>query len=56
MTLTIPNLRWFDLVVVLRTDNDLLHPRLEKRGYSQKKVALSTCGFCPTANTGMDLV
>lgn len=30
--------RWFDLVVVLRTDNDVLYPRLEARGYSQKKV------------------
>mmetsp|Transcript_47275 Transcript_47275/g.115128 ORF Transcript_47275/g.115128 Transcript_47275/m.115128 type:complete len:178 (+) Transcript_47275:102-635(+) len=30
--------RWFDLVVVLRTENDLLYPRLEARGYSQKKV------------------
>jgi adenylate kinase len=23
--------RWFDLVVVLRTDNDVLYDRLEKR-------------------------
>ena len=23
--------RWFDLVVVLRTDNGVLYPRLEKR-------------------------
>jgi len=23
--------RWFDLVVVLRTDNSILHPRLENR-------------------------
>lgn len=23
--------RWFDLVVVLRTDNEILYPRLEKR-------------------------
>mmetsp|Transcript_23438 Transcript_23438/g.32752 ORF Transcript_23438/g.32752 Transcript_23438/m.32752 type:complete len:178 (-) Transcript_23438:23-556(-) len=30
--------RWFDLVVVLRTANDVLFPRLEKRGYSQKKI------------------
>eukprot|EP01102_Stenamoeba_stenopodia_P014989 TRINITY_DN5061_c0_g1_i2.p1 TRINITY_DN5061_c0_g1~~TRINITY_DN5061_c0_g1_i2.p1 ORF type:complete len:105 (-),score=32.67 TRINITY_DN5061_c0_g1_i2:3-317(-) len=30
--------RWFDLVVVLRTDNTILYPRLEKRGYSQKKI------------------
>jgi adenylate kinase len=30
--------RWFDLVVVLRTDNSILYPRLEKRGYSQKKI------------------
>mmetsp|Transcript_54381 Transcript_54381/g.125291 ORF Transcript_54381/g.125291 Transcript_54381/m.125291 type:complete len:182 (-) Transcript_54381:445-990(-) len=31
--------RWFDLVVVLRTDNGVLYPRLEKRGYSQRKLA-----------------
>jgi adenylate kinase len=31
--------RWFDLVVVLRTDNSILYPRLESRGYSQKKVS-----------------
>eukprot|EP00274_Cyanoptyche_gloeocystis_P008492 CAMPEP_0196662936 /NCGR_PEP_ID=MMETSP1086-20130531/50904_1 /TAXON_ID=77921 /ORGANISM="Cyanoptyche gloeocystis , Strain SAG4.97" /LENGTH=174 /DNA_ID=CAMNT_0041998569 /DNA_START=56 /DNA_END=580 /DNA_ORIENTATION=+ len=30
--------RWFDLVVVLRTDNSLLYPRLEGRGYAQKKI------------------
>jgi adenylate kinase len=24
--------------VVLRTDNDLLYPRLEKRGYSENKI------------------
>ena len=30
--------RWFDLVVVLRCDNDNLYPRLEKRGYSEKKI------------------
>lgn len=42
--------RWFDLVVVLRTDNSTLYPRLESRwfahklevnanrGYSQKKI------------------
>jgi len=28
----------FDLVVVLRTDNSILYPRLESRGYSQKKL------------------
>lgn len=31
--------RWFDLVVVLQTDNTLLFDRLTKRGYSTKKVA-----------------
>jgi len=31
--------RWFDLVVVLRTDNNVLYPRLEKRGYSPKKIS-----------------
>ncbi|KAI8804289.1 P-loop containing nucleoside triphosphate hydrolase protein [Cladochytrium replicatum] len=31
--------RWFDLVVVLRTDNTVLYERLEKRGYSTKKIS-----------------
>ena len=31
--------RWFDLVVVLRVDNTILFDRLQKRGYSNKKVA-----------------
>ncbi|CEG47276.1 adenylate kinase isoenzyme 6-like [Plasmopara halstedii] len=31
--------RWFDLVVVLRVDNTTLYDRLQKRGYSEKKVA-----------------
>jgi adenylate kinase len=30
--------RWFDLVVVLQTDNSLLWERLEKRGYPSTKV------------------
>lgn len=30
--------RWFDLVVVLQTDNSLLYERLEKRGYPAKKI------------------
>jgi adenylate kinase len=30
--------RWFDLVIVLRTDNTVLYDRLLKRGYSQKKI------------------
>jgi adenylate kinase len=30
--------RWFDLVLVLRTDNTILYDRLEKRGYPQKKI------------------
>ncbi|KAJ3091407.1 hypothetical protein HK100_007183 [Physocladia obscura] len=30
--------RWFDLVVVLRANNEVLYPRLEARGYSQKKI------------------
>ena len=29
---------WFDLILVLRTDNSVLYERLEQRGYSQKKV------------------
>ena len=28
----------FDLVVVLRCENDKLFPRLEARGYSSKKI------------------
>jgi adenylate kinase len=30
--------RWFQLVLVLRTDNTILYPRLERRGYSEKKI------------------
>ncbi|ORZ35953.1 AAA domain-domain-containing protein [Catenaria anguillulae PL171] len=30
--------RWFDLVVVLRTENGVLFPRLEARQYSSKKI------------------
>lgn len=30
--------RWFDLVVVLQTDNSVLHERLTSRGYSGKKL------------------
>lgn len=30
--------RWFDLVIVLQTDNTILYSRLEKRGYSEKKI------------------
>ncbi|KAJ3019270.1 UNVERIFIED_CONTAM: hypothetical protein HDU68_010737 [Siphonaria sp. JEL0065] len=30
--------RWFDLVVVLRANNEILYPRLENRGYNQKKI------------------
>merc|ERR1711993_1697 len=30
--------RWFDIVFVLRTDNTILYDRLQKRGYSQKKL------------------
>ncbi|KAI9013195.1 AAA domain-containing protein [Gaertneriomyces semiglobifer] len=30
--------RWFDLVVVLRTRNEILWQRLEKRGYDVKKI------------------
>jgi len=29
---------WIDLVIVLRTDNELLYERLESRGYSEKKL------------------
>ena len=31
--------RWFDLVLVLRTDNGVLYPRLQSRCYSEKKLA-----------------
>ncbi|OWY94712.1 Adenylate kinase [Phytophthora megakarya] len=31
--------RWFDLVVVLRVDNTTLFDRLQKRGYTEKKVS-----------------
>ena len=31
--------RWFDLVIVLTTDNAILYERLEKRGYDQKKIS-----------------
>jgi len=30
---------WFDLVVVLQTDNTLLYDRLAKRGYAAKKIS-----------------
>ena len=30
--------RWFDLCVVLRVNNEVLYPRLEARGYSDRKV------------------
>lgn len=30
--------RWFDLIVVLRTDNSVLYDRLAARGYSQQKL------------------
>ena len=30
--------RWFDLVIVLQTDNTVLWNRLEKRGYKENKI------------------
>jgi len=30
--------RWFDLVVVLQTDNSVLYQRLEARGYNERKI------------------
>lgn len=30
--------RWFDLVLVLQTDNSLLYDRLKQRGYEQEKI------------------
>ncbi|KAH7542588.1 hypothetical protein FEM48_Zijuj02G0089900 [Ziziphus jujuba var. spinosa] len=31
--------RWFDLVVVLQTDNSVLYDRLSNRGYSESKLS-----------------
>lgn len=31
--------RWFDLVVVLRCSNDVLYPRLQAKGFNDKKVS-----------------
>lgn len=31
-------LRYFDLVVLMRCSNDKLYPRLESRGYTEKKI------------------
>mmetsp|Transcript_53144 Transcript_53144/g.137465 ORF Transcript_53144/g.137465 Transcript_53144/m.137465 type:complete len:127 (+) Transcript_53144:404-784(+) len=31
--------RWFDLVIVMRADNSVLHSRLTSRGYSGKKLS-----------------
>eukprot|EP00735_Rhodelphis_limneticus_P007206 TRINITY_DN19710_c0_g1::TRINITY_DN19710_c0_g1_i1::g.3325::m.3325 TRINITY_DN19710_c0_g1::TRINITY_DN19710_c0_g1_i1::g.3325 ORF type:complete len:178 (-),score=31.04,sp/Q54Y03/KAD6_DICDI/57.99/8e-66,AAA_18/PF13238.1/3.6e-31,AAA_17/PF13207.1/2.9e-17,AAA_28/PF13521.1/7e-05,AAA_28/PF13521.1/3.8e+03,AAA/PF00004.24/0.00019,AAA/PF00004.24/3.7e+03,SKI/PF01202.17/0.00046,AAA_33/PF13671.1/0.007,KaiC/PF06745.8/0.0014,KaiC/PF06745.8/5.5e+02,AAA_16/PF13191.1/0.00083,DUF2075/PF09848.4/0.0019,Cytidylate_kin2/PF1 len=31
--------RWFDLVIVLRTDNTILFDRLKQRGYNEKKLS-----------------
>ncbi|CAL8993082.1 unnamed protein product [Prunus brigantina] len=31
--------RWFDLVVVLQTDNTVLYDRLTRRGYSESKLS-----------------
>ncbi|KAM7540221.1 hypothetical protein Aperf_G00000037961 [Anoplocephala perfoliata] len=31
--------RWFDVVFVLRTDNEVLYPRLQSRGYKEKKIS-----------------
>lgn len=30
---------WFDLVVLLRTNNTVLFDRLQARGYTQKKIS-----------------
>ncbi|KAJ2964205.1 hypothetical protein NQZ79_g756 [Umbelopsis isabellina] len=30
--------RWFDLVLVLRADTNVLYPRMEKRNYNQRKI------------------
>eukprot|EP01130_Rhizamoeba_saxonica_P006874 TRINITY_DN2757_c0_g1_i1.p1 TRINITY_DN2757_c0_g1~~TRINITY_DN2757_c0_g1_i1.p1 ORF type:complete len:105 (-),score=21.65 TRINITY_DN2757_c0_g1_i1:58-372(-) len=30
--------RWFDLVIVLRSNNEILYPRLESRTYTQEKI------------------
>eukprot|EP00884_Botryococcus_braunii_P016784 jgi/Botrbrau1/378/Bobra.110_2s0033.1 len=31
--------RWFDLVIVLQTDNTILYERLQNRNYPQKKIS-----------------
>ncbi|XP_062082771.1 adenylate kinase isoenzyme 6 homolog [Humulus lupulus] len=31
--------RWFDLVIVLQTENSVLYDRLHSRGYSEKKLS-----------------
>ena len=31
-------LRFFDLVILMRCSNDKLYPRLEARGYNEKKI------------------
>lgn len=33
------SVRWFDLVVVLQTDNTVLYERLEQRGYPAAKIS-----------------
>ena len=30
--------RWFDIIFVLRTDNNVLYERLDKRGYNPRKI------------------
>ena len=30
--------KWFDLVVLLRTNNTVLYDRLKARGYEEKKI------------------
>ena len=37
--------RWFDLVVLVRVDNEILGDRLEKRGYHQEKITGNSKGF-----------
>lgn len=38
--------RWFDLVVVLQTDNGVLFDRLTARGYNERKARAQGLGAC----------
>ncbi|CAN6165924.1 unnamed protein product [Urochloa humidicola] len=44
--------RWFDLVVVLQTDNSILHDRLTRRGYTGSKLSNNRVRDLPSAPGG----